>query len=371
MLRRLSALALVLLLSSACTTAAMQPVDSLAVPGETWATWDSPEAAGFDAEGLEAVRAALDSLPSIGMMVVRGGRVAFEHGSLDTLSYVASVRKSILAMLYGPYVEDGTINLYQTLADLDMNDVQGLTEAEQQATIEHLITARSGVYHPASNPGDNLSDAPARGSQAPGSYFLYSNWDFNAAGTAFELTTDLNIYNALQADLVEPLDFQDWNRFIHGKSGDSSRSRYPAYHMTFSTRDMARLGLLMLREGRWGDEQVIPKDWARRIVSLTTPIEEMNPAYLRDEWFGYGAMWWVYDGDAATGAFEGGYSARGAYGQYITVLPKLDLVVAHKTLPGPFGSMEEYDQISVDWPEFQHILNGLVAAYCGDTCGEG
>jgi len=35
------------------------------------------------------------------MMVVVGGRSVFEYGDLSHLSYLGSVRKSILAMLYG------------------------------------------------------------------------------------------------------------------------------------------------------------------------------------------------------------------------------------------------------------------------------
>ena len=42
-------------------------------------------------------------------------------------------------------------------------------------------------------------------------------------------------------------------------------------------------------------------------------------------------MWWVWDGPDAVGPFEGAYTGRGAIGQWITVLPALDLVVAHFT----------------------------------------
>ena len=42
-------------------------------------------------------------------------------------------------------------------------------------------------------------------------------------------------------------------------------------------------------------------------------------------------MWWVFDGPRAVGPFEGAYTARGAVGQWITVMPAVDLVIAHKT----------------------------------------
>lgn len=44
-----------------------------------------------------------------------------------------------------------------------------------------------------------------------------------------------------------------------------------------STRDMARVGYVMLRNGRWKDQQIVPEAWARRIVSVVTPVTQMNP----------------------------------------------------------------------------------------------
>lgn len=287
---------------------------------------------GWSPEGLQAVfEHVRDSSVATGVVVVDRGRIVFRFGDVEDLSYVASVRKSILAILYGRYVEDGTIDLDATLADLGMDDVDGLLDVEKQATVEHLITARSGVYHPASNSGDNLADAPPRGSQRPGEYMLYSNWDFNAAGAAFERETGVDIHDALEEQLAVPLRLEHWDRSVQRKSGDPSRSRNLAYHMWLSTLDMARIGHLALHRGRWHDEQLVPEAWMKRITGVVTPLEEMNPERLRDGYLGYGAMWWVFDGPRAVGPFEGAFTARGAWGQWITVLPAVDLVVAHKT----------------------------------------
>jgi CubicO group peptidase (beta-lactamase class C family) len=87
------------------------------------------------------------------MTVAVGSKVLFEYGDQAHLSYLASVRKSLLAILYGKYVENETIPLNQTLREIGLTDVDGLLPAELEATVENLITARSGVYHPASNSG--------------------------------------------------------------------------------------------------------------------------------------------------------------------------------------------------------------------------
>lgn len=301
-------------------------------PGESWDSFEAPEDAGYSSEKLGELREyVIDEMHTTGLVVVVGGRVLTEYGDIEELSYLASCRKSILAMLYGKYVVSGKIDLEKTLAEIHFDDNGGLLETEKQATVDHLVTARSGIYHVASNGGDDTAHAPPRGSQKPGTYQLYNNWDFNAAGAVFEMLSGVSIYDALERELAEPIGMQDFDRWRQRKSGNLDKSRYPAYHIWLSTRDMARVGYLMLREGNWMGEQVIPKDWARRIVDVVTPVEEMNPTRRRDGDQGYGYMWWVWDGPKVRPPFEGAFSARGAIGQYITVLPKLDMVVAHKT----------------------------------------
>ncbi|MDH5760442.1 MAG: beta-lactamase family protein [Gemmatimonadota bacterium] len=319
--------------AAAHPAAAQQHLQSV-FPGSEWerVERDNLEAYGWSPAALrDTYEFIRDSANTTGLVVADRGRIVFTYGDVEELSYLASVRKSILSMLYGYWVENGTIDLEATMADLGVDDVGGLLDVEKTATVHHLITARSGVYHPASNGGDNLADAPPRGSQVPGGYMLYNNWDFNAAGAVFEQLTGRNIYDEVQSQLAVPLRFQDWDRSAQSKSGDLSVSRNPAYHMWISTRDMARVGLLMLHEGNWDGKQVISRDWARRIVSVVTPLEEMNPVGRRDGYFGYGYMWWVWDGPRAVGPFEGAYTGRGAVGQWITVLPAVDLVITHKT----------------------------------------
>ncbi len=301
---------------------------------ETGMAWEEGnyEEHGYDEQELrDMLRYVVDSSNTTGLVVVIDGKMVLDYGDIEELSYLASCRKSILAMLYGKYVENGTIDLNKTLADLGMDDVQGLRDIEKTATIDHLITARSGIYHPASNAGDNSADAPPRGSQTPGEYFLYNNWDFNAAGAVFEQETGINIYDALRDDLAIPLGMQDFDRGAQRKSGDTTRSRNKAYHIWLSTRDMAKIGQLMLNDGKWGDKQIVSEAWVNKIRSLITPLEEMNPTRMRDGDFGYGYMWWIWDGGKHLPDYEGAYSAMGAYGQYITVIPKHNMVVAHKT----------------------------------------
>ena len=361
---RLLTLALTLTLAApACSThsAASAPEAALAVyPVPTWDVIPRPESVGWSTAALERVRDQLDTLGSTGFMAVVNGRVLMQHGDIERVSYLASVRKSVLSMLYGIYEERGMIDLDRTLAQLGIDDVEGLTDEEKQATVLNLITARSGIYHPASNSGDDLANAPQRGSQKPGSYYLYSNWDFNALGTIFEKETGVNIYDALERDLARPLGFQDFDRERHRKSGNLERSVHPAYHMNLSTRDMARIGYLMLREGNWAGRQIVPRDWVHESTRAFTRRTEMNPERRRTGPFGYGYLWWVFDNPELPDVYRGAYTGLGAVGQHILVMPALDLVVAHKTDPAT--------QRRVSHEEFLEVVALLVDAHCGAAC---
>lgn len=302
-------------------------------PGKSWEYIKDPAPLGWNNDKLSALREfIIDSANTTGMMVVQHGKVIFSYGDVKEVSYIASCRKSILSMLYGPFVENGKIKLDQKLAQLNINDVGGLLPIEKKATIRDLLTARSGIYHEASYLGDEYAIAPKRGTVKPGSLFLYNNWDFNLAGYVFEKQTGLNIYDALDSILVGPLKMEDWDRRLQQKEGDVTRSVYLAYPMWFSTRDMARIGYLMLRNGKWENNQIIPKNWLNTITTPFSSFKEIS-AYRDKDYtdFGYGYLWWAWDKPNDNGAFKGAYTAQGYFGQYITVLPALDLVIAHKT----------------------------------------
>jgi CubicO group peptidase (beta-lactamase class C family) len=351
------AIAFVLLVPGCAPSTLSTPDPRRAVyPVPEWQALAAPDSAGWTEADLESVRQRLQKLPTTGFIAVAGGRTLLEYGDVRAVSYLASVRKSILAMLFGNYVASGKVRLNKTLAAAGIDDIGRLTPGEKQATIRDLLTARSGIYHPASNAGDDLASAPPRGSRQPGAYFLYSNWDFNALGTLFEQETGRNIYDALETDLAQPIGMQDFDRSTHRRTGNASRSIHLAYHMNLSTRDMARVGYLMLREGNWAGRQVIPRNWVREMTRAFTPVTDMNPPGRRKGPFGYGYLWWVWDGPAASGGYRGAYTGLGAIGQHITVLPVLDLVVAHKTRPGQNGS--------VSHAQYLDILDILVQAGC-------
>jgi CubicO group peptidase (beta-lactamase class C family) len=130
--------------------------------------------------------------------------------------------------------------------------------------------------------------------------------------------------------------------------------------MNLSTRDMARVGYLMLREGNWDGAQIVPRAWVAESTQPFTRRAEMNPERRRSGPFGYGYLWWVFDDPELPEVYGGAFTGLGAVGQQILVMPRLDLVVAHKTRPG--GGR------SVSHDRFLEIVALLVRAHCGAAC---
>ncbi|MDW3647143.1 MAG: DUF2306 domain-containing protein [Bacteroidia bacterium] len=269
------------------------------------------------------------------MLVLEDGKVVYEYGDVSEISYLASCRKSILAMLYGKHVKNGTIDLQKTIGELGLDEDDGLLDIEKEARVDHLITARSGVFHLPANGGYDTDNVKTRGSVKAGEYYLYNNWDFNAAGYILEQQTGKSVYEELEEQLAIPLGFQDWNIRNQKRTVNEKKSRYSAYHMHLSTRDMAKIGQLMLQEGNWEGKQLIPKAWIKKITQTVTPADTVSARYRRDPSSplqeSYGYMWWLFERMYDNPDFEGAYTASGFGGQYITVIPKKKIVIAHKT----------------------------------------
>ena len=85
-------------------------------------------------------------------------------------------------------------------------------------------------------------------------------------------------------------------------------------------RDYARIGLFAMDDGVLPDgTRVLPEGWMAESIAPSKGYE------------GYGYLWWPRG--------DGNYSARGIFGQQITVAPDAGLVIAlHSNAPTAVGS---------------------------------
>ena len=308
-----------------------------------WETVD-PAAAGWNAERLEAALAIAAERDSTGVVILHRGRILAErHWTLDSPSRghanashgpnaaghavedVASVQKSVVAVLVGMAQERGLLTLDDPVTDHVGRWTQATEEQERAVTIHHLMAMTTGLT-PALE-----YDAP------PGSKWLYNTPAYHRL---------LRIVAA-----VSGLDRNEVTRqWLTGRLGmrDSSWEPRPwansaiATGFATSARDLARFGLLILAGGTWNGETVIED--AAYLEEMLRPSQALNPSY--------GLLWWV-NGQASSmswaipPATTAGtlipaapadlVAAQGARDRKLYVVPGLDLVVARL---GDNGSRE-------------------------------
>jgi CubicO group peptidase (beta-lactamase class C family) len=309
-------------------------------PGASWEVASSPEALGYSRSGLDEARKYSETIKTSAVMVVVDGVVLSQWGETSQKYNIHSIRKSFLSAMYGIHIAGGKIDPSLTMEGLGIDDkAPSLDDVERKATVLTLLKARSGIYHPALYETAGMAARrPPRGSHPPDAFWYYNNWDFNVLGTIFRNLTRTDIFQEFERAFADPIGMEDFG-VDDGVYVTGADSVHPAYPFRMTARDLARFGLLFLREGRWEGRQIVPASWVKESVTSYSDAGDSG---------GYGFMWWV----AANGKHlpnvslpDGSYSARGAGGHHILVIPSMDMVIVHRVdtdVQGNQVSSEEF-----------------------------
>lgn len=312
------------------------------VPGKDWVVED-PADAGMDAAKLEDARdyAFVDGRNTQGVVVVRDGAIVSEWyaDGADADSWTASwsVAKSFTSAVTGIAVDEGAIASIEDPASKYVRAWEGTDKAA--ITVEDILHMQSGLkwdedYRPSSL---ETSDVVQMGlssnelvypeerpvAHPPGTVFNYSSGDAMILAGIVEDATEEPMRDYAEEHLFGRIGMEkaDWWE-------DAAGNTLGYCCLDSTARGFARLGLLYLRDGRWGDEQVVPADWVEASVENASPQPD-DP--------GYGYMWWLLDD--VEGVPGDAYAAEGHDGQFIYVIPSLDLVVVRTGTyvkdPGP------------------------------------
>jgi hypothetical protein len=141
----------------------------------------------------------------------------------------------------------------------------------------------------------------------PGTRFGYCSPNFHLLSAAIATTTKLTTLDYARLRLFGPLGIND----VYWPT-DSSGFNHGWGDLQLRPRDMAKLGLLMLRGGRWMHRQILPAVWRENSVATRAAVNENE---------NYGLGWWL--SRRVPTLFE----ANGRGGQRISVVPDRNLVV--------------------------------------------
>jgi tetratricopeptide (TPR) repeat protein len=132
---------------------------------------------------------------------------------------------------------------------------------------------------------------------------------------------------------------------------ERDKSQYPAYPFRLSARDAARFGLLFAREGLWGDEQILSRNWVRRSTALYS---------IDSDVFGYGFMWWI--AREPRFAKHGFAAALGVGNQMIAALPDSDIVIVNRA--------NTYDGEGTPMEPLLDLIEAVLEARTGEAVAE-
>ena len=317
------------------------PVDSTEKQGISPSNWEiisNSDSAGWSSKKLEEAENYSRTIQTAAVMIIFDGKLLYQWGEVARKFKLHSCRKSLMSALYGIHVDNGNIDLSETMAELGIDDTPPfLSDLEKTATIRMLLQSRSGIYHPAA--AMSSANPPERNSHEPGTYWYYNNWDFNTLGTIFEQETGTKIFEEFKRSIANPIGMEDF-LIDDGYYTYNLVSIHPSYGFYMTARDLARFGLLFLQKGKWDDKQIISEEW----------IEESTTSYSdAGENGGYGYMWWI----AVNGVhfpynvLNGAYSARGQDGHILLIIPDYNLVIVHRvdTFIGNSVSYSEFGRL--------------------------
>lgn len=299
------------------------------------------QAPAFSADRLQALEAQLRNAPNVRAFLMERRGAPFAYYRQDTTSAtrlnVASVTKSVLALLVGIAIGQGAIaSVDEPLAAFFPEHAQGPNAAVlQRVTLRHLLTLSPGFDRGGLDANTDYPDfvrrffAPGFVPHAlgrplahePGTRFQYSNVDSHLVAEALSRRLKVPLAVFAQAELFEPLgiDGAEWPTGQDGVPNGAAELRLTA-------PDLLRIGQLMRAGGQWQGRQIVPAAFVKE--ATTRHVDTGQPARGPKELWGYGYLWWL---SSTQGENLPAFYAAGYGGQFIYVVPALDLVVVALT----------------------------------------
>ena len=310
-----------------------------------------------------------------GIMVLHKGRVVYERydGCLDagTLHGAMSVTKSLTGLMAEVLVAEGKLDETARLGDvipelkasafgdatvaqvLEMTTALDYSEdySDPDAEVWTYAEAGSPLPKPEGYTGprsyfDCLQAVQKKGEH--GAAFGYKTVNSDAAGWLIARTTGVSVADYLSNRI--------WSKIGTEREAfytvDSIGTPFAGGGFNATLRDMARFGQLVLNNGAWNGEQVIPAAAIERIRQGGNKDAFAEAGYDQLPGWSYRGMWWVSNDD------HGAFAARGVHGQTVWVDPTAEMVIV-RFASHPVAGNAASDPTSL--PAYRAVADYLMA----------
>ena len=295
------------------------------------------------AETPEKVTTAMDAFFSAAanakldvhsVMIVKDGAVIYSHwqskGAPNVPHVLHSVSKTFTATAVGLAIAEGRLNLTDKVVSFFPDKLPNEVSDNLMAmTIRDLLTMTCGHDD---EPNQSKREEWVKTFLAhpvkhtPGTFYLYNSLGTYMLSAIVQKVTGEKVLDYLTTRLFEPLhiDKPRWDESPQGISAGG-------WGLYLKTEDLAKMGQLLLQNGKWKGKQIIPAEWvyemSKKQVESINPGTRLEQAEERgmtketSDWMqGYGYQMWR--------CRPGCFRADGARGQYIIVVPDKNAVIA-------------------------------------------
>lgn len=265
------------------------------------------------------------------LLVARHGKIVAENyfggASAATVFDLRSVTKSVVSMLTGIAVQNGTLANIDATVGTYVDAPYSLDAGDRAVSVRQLLTMTSR-YQWNENGGDDynlwvLSNNHVqflldRLQTDSNGMFTYNSAAVNLLGVVLQDAAAKPLPQFADEVLFQPIGITtaQWEELeptmVNAGAG-----------IKMTATDLLRFGQLLLQKGRSGNQQVVPESW---IDTATAPQFTWRNTYGAQRGTTYGYLWWLAQPPATVATFAWGYG-----GQFAYVVPSLDLVVVATT----------------------------------------
>lgn len=322
--------------------------------------WATPESQGVSSVAIQQWIEACENDAATnrfgngyvhGFVILRHGKLIAEgtwspQNTLEVSHMLYSHSKSFTSTAIGFLVDDGQLDLDRRVISFFPEETPAeVSENLKQVRVRDLLTMNLGADKTDAErdePNGNWARAMLHNKidREPGTGFKYDSGATYLLAAIAQKVSGKPLMEYLKEKLFAPLGMKSpWSTV------SPTGVACGGWGMNMTTRDIARFGQFLLQEGRWGDEQILSKEWVRLATARQTwsgnIVAQSQTIGSGSDWNqGYGFQFWRSQ--------HGAYRADGAAGQITLVLPEKDVVIS---IHAGLGDMQR--ELDLVW---QHLL---------------
>ena len=271
------------------------------------------------------------------LLIIRNGYLILEEYfgcfNAETVNSLQSVSKSFTSAVMGIAIEQGKIQgADEKVLEFfpDIQNIKNMDDRKASMRFCDLLTMRSGTDYDegySSSPHSQLNRLEKGWDRfylnrpmvsKPGTRFQYDSGGVILMSAMLKNRTGMHVDAFAEKFLFAPLGIKKV-RWIKNREGHP----HTGGGLFLRPLDMAKFGLLYLKNGKWENKQVVPTWWIEE--SFKKHVTFSRPS--RRKHTNYGYLWWIQEPDPAGSGKQDIYSARGHGGQFIFIIPEHNMLV--------------------------------------------